>query len=285
MSYRKKKPHPKPSKPAVEPAYEKEYRNPGVIRDIHSSRITSGLSYQRDLDNPSAKKLIREWDDRLFDPLIVSFRDGRYNLIDGQHRLTALRYMNGGDDVIVQCRVFTGMTYEEEAAMCVQLDKSRNPMRLSQSVNATLEAGNDPKLNEIWRLTDYEGFKWPVGHTHSKEYEIVANRALISAYDLLGASLFDRMLVLLRNTWKGEPVSLCGMMLSGLALFLKTYETELDDDTFVRRLSTCEPAVIIRQAKSDYSTNNSALRCARGLLDKYNKGSRGGKKLAYRLQA
>ena len=220
MSYRKKRLHPKSSKPVVEPDYGKEYRNPGVIRDIHSSRITSGLSYQRDLDHPAARKLIREWDDRLFDPLIISFRDGRYNLIDGQHRLTALRYMNGGDDVIVQCRVFTGMTYEEEAAMCVKLDQGRKSLRLAESVNARLESGKDPKLNEIWRLTDREGFKWPVGHTHNRDNEIIANRALISAFDLLGASLFARMLVLLRDTWDGEPDSLCAMMISGIALFL-----------------------------------------------------------------
>lgn len=33
---------------------------------------------------------------------------GSYNVINGQHRIEAMRKMNGGDDVMVPCLVFTG---------------------------------------------------------------------------------------------------------------------------------------------------------------------------------
>jgi len=71
-------------------------------------------------------------------------------------------------------------------------------------------------------------------------------------------------------------------MLSGMALFLKTYEAELDDAAFIKRLSLADADEIIRRGKMDFSTNKAALRFARVIWDKYN-GQRGGHKLPYRF--
>ena len=73
-------------------------------------------------------------------------------------------------------------------------------------------------------------------------------------------------------------------MLSGMALFLKTYETELDDRSFIKRLSAVDPEEIIRRGKMDFSTNKAALRFARVILEKYNTQQRGGRKLPYRFK-
>ena len=69
-----------------------------------------------------------------------------------------------------------------------------------------------------------------------------------------------------------------------MALFLKTYETELDDDVFIKRLSSVDPEEILRRGKADFSTNKAALRFARVILGKYNSQQRGGKKLPYRFK-
>lgn len=61
----------------------------------------------------------------------------------------------------------------------------------------------------------------------------------------------------------------------GLTLFLKTYETELDDDVFVKHLSAVGPEEILRRGKADFSANKAALRFARVILDKYNSQQRG----------
>ena len=75
MSYRKKHYPPKPEKSAPPfPAYEPEYSNPGTERMIHTGKLTSGLPYQRPVNPKEVDRLIREWDDRLLDPIVVSFR-------------------------------------------------------------------------------------------------------------------------------------------------------------------------------------------------------------------
>ena len=115
-------------------------------------------------------------------------------------------------------------------------------------------------------------------------FEIMSTRAVISAYHLLGGAGFSRMLELIAQTWRGAPGSLKASMLSGMALFLKTYEAELDDAAFIKRLSLADADEIIRRGKMDFSTNKAALRFARVIWDKYNSQQRGGRKLPYRFK-
>ena len=113
-SYRKKRNSTKQIKPKLEPVVqpEQEYSNPGVERSIHTDRLTSGLPYQRPVNPKEVDRLIREWDERLIDPVVVSFRDGKFYVVDGQHRIAAMRRMNGGRGVMVTCKVYDGLTYE-----------------------------------------------------------------------------------------------------------------------------------------------------------------------------
>ena len=65
-------------RPELEVVQETAYQNPGVDRELHTDRLTSGLPYQRPVDQKEVDRLIREWDERLLEPVIVSFRDGKF---------------------------------------------------------------------------------------------------------------------------------------------------------------------------------------------------------------
>lgn len=254
-----------------------------IDREISTSKLTAGLPFQRAVDLKHVDRLIQNWDERLLDPVIVSFRDGKYYVVDGQHRVTALRKMNRARNVMVPCKVYIGLTYEQEAALCYKLDHAKRRLSLAQSVNALLESGTDAEALEIKRLVEANGFQWALDGKTGAENEIAASRAIINAYRLLGGAAFDRMLRLMRETWHGAPTSLKASMLSGVARFLKAYETEIKDRTFISHLSIVEPEEIIRLGKLDFSTSSAPLRYARVLWKKYN-AQRGGRKLTYRLQ-
>ena len=66
-------------------------------------------------------RLIAKWDDRLLTPLVVSFRDGKFNVVDGQHRIAAMRKMADGGNVTVPCLIYTGLSYEQEAELYFNL--------------------------------------------------------------------------------------------------------------------------------------------------------------------
>ena len=267
MSYRKKHSSPKPEQQALFPPAEVEYSNPGAIRTLSTARLTSGLPYQRPVEQKNVDKLIRNWNSRELYPVIVSFRDGKFNVVDGQNRIAAMRQMAGGGDVIVPCMIYTGMTYEQEAELYAKLDKGKRPLTPRQHTKALVESGADARIMEIKCLVEDVGFVWALTEPTGEPFEIAPIRALINAHQLLGGEAFTRMLSLLAGAWQGTPNSLRASMLSGMALFVKTYEAELSDRAFIRRMSIVGPEEIIRLGRIE---TDIALRFARIIRDKYN---------------
>ena len=282
MSYRKKKRTPTGQKQMVLTGMNADIQ--GIEELLSTGELYSGQPYQRPVLDRVVDKLVREWDPRLLTPLVVSYRDGRYNLVDGQHRVCAMRKKNGGKDVTALCRVYHGLTYEQEAELYYKLDRAKGHLRLAHATKALVESGADAEIIEIKRLLEDAGFVWALDKPTGEAFEVEATRAVINAYRLLGGAAFSRMLLLTAKTWRGAPSSVKASFLSGMALFLKTYETELDDDVFIKRLSAVDPEEILRRGKADFSTNKAALRFARVILGKYNSQQRGGRKLPYRFK-
>lgn len=278
MNSRRKQAPPKTEQQTLFPPAEVSYSNPGAIRTLSTSQLTSGLPYQRTVKQQRVDEIVREWNDRKLTPVVVSFRDGKLNVVDGQNRIAAMRQMAGGGDVIVPCIIHTGMTYEEEADMYAKLDTDKAPLTPRQHTKALVEAGTDATVTEVKRLVEEVGFTWALGEPTGEPFEIAPIRALINAHQLLGGEAFARMLSLLAGAWQGTPNSLKASMLSGMALFVKTYETELHDRTFIRRMSIVSPEEIIRLGRIE---TDVGLRFARIILDKYNGG---GAELPYRFK-
>lgn len=248
---------------------------------INTGILISGQPYQRPVRERKLTKLMQEWDPSLLDPLVVSYRDGCFYLVDGQHRVILLRRKFNGD-VTVPCKLYHGMTYQQEAELCYKLDKSREHLSMAQATNALMEAGTDPEIMAIQRLLEANGFTWALDKDVAGDYEITAVSAVFRAYRLLGGAAFDRMLRLMAGAWNGAPSTLRAGFLSGMALFLKTYDTELTDQTAIKRLTNIDPEEVMRRGKTDFSTNRAALRYARVLWRLYNRQP--GRKLAYRFK-
>ena len=67
--------------------------------------------YQRDRGT-KANDLVRNWDDRLCDDILVSFRDGEFNVVDGQGRCMAARQLGRSS---IGCKIIEGLTLQDEA--------------------------------------------------------------------------------------------------------------------------------------------------------------------------
>ncbi len=262
---------------------ERKFTPAGKVSHLSSAVLISGLPYQRRVSQRHVNKLIRHWDSRYLLPLVVSLRDGKYYLIDGQHRLAAMRKMNGGKDVMLPCVIHTGLTYAREAEMYVELDKAKGHVKLVNAIKAKLESGSDAAMLDIDKRIDEAGFTWALDKPTGAAYEIIPTQPIIRAYKNLGGPGFSRMLGLLAGTWHGSQASLRTEMFYGLALFLKTYEMEIDDQAFVRRLSAADPFDILQRARADFTTDHRALRTARVLRKKYNNHPGGGH-LPYRFK-
>lgn len=243
-----------------------KFANPGKLQLISTAALHSGLAYQRPVRPAHVRQLIRKWDHNYLTPIEVSFRDGKYNVINGQHRIEAMKKMNHGEDLVVQCLVYTGLTYQQEAAMYYLLDKTSGHLKLANAIKALMESGTDPELMDIKQRIERAGFTWALDRPSGATYEIKPVREIINAYQKLGGQAFSRMLGLMAGTWHGAQNSLKSGMISGMALFLKTHENELEDYEFIRRLSEANPSEIIQLAHVE----RPAVRYARLIRRKYN---------------
>ena len=282
MSSRKKYRRLKPEgKDQLMLSAEKRFLNPGKLRELSTAVLTSGQPYQRSVKPEDVDDLIRKWDPTLLTPLIVSYRDGEFKVVDGQHRIAAMRKMAGDQDVTLLCLVYYGLTYEKEAAMYYKLDQAKGQLRSGHAIKALLESCTVPEIIGIYLRIEAAGFTWALDEPTGKEYEISATRAIVNAYRLLGGETFSRLLLLIAKTWHGSPPSLKASVFTGAALFLKTYEKELDDRTFISSLSSIPPQEIIRLSKTEFTL---PARLAHTILDTYNSQQPERYRLEYRFK-
>lgn len=82
-----------------------------LIAEVPISLMRIDDSYQRLVQN-NVKKLMRNWDDEECEALRVSYRDGYFYIVDGQHRYVVANVKNISHLV---CEIYTGLTREDEA--------------------------------------------------------------------------------------------------------------------------------------------------------------------------
>ena len=77
--------------------------------------LETDFSYQRKIDSARVDRIVNSFDPRLADEVKVSFRDGKFYVFDGAHTLSALKRIHGEDSFMVDCKVYYGLSYEDEA--------------------------------------------------------------------------------------------------------------------------------------------------------------------------
>jgi len=126
--------------------------------DLRLSQLEINAEYQRPIRQPWVKKLVREFDPALLGKLRVAERNGRYYVIDGQHRLEALRVLAAGVDRFVRCDVQIVESAHDEARLFVLLNQSRAPLHGSEVMRARLAAG-DPSAFGIKTAMERFGYQ------------------------------------------------------------------------------------------------------------------------------
>ncbi len=115
-------------------AHHRPYR----VQEVPLGKMTTSRRVQRELKLHRVNELIANFDLDVFGHPAVSWRDGVYYIIDGQHRIAALKeWLGKGWEIQkIECRVYQGMSEAEEADMFDRLndtlivssfDKFKNP--------------------------------------------------------------------------------------------------------------------------------------------------------------
>jgi len=242
------------------------------MRNLPVGDLQIDPNYQRDLDMGWAQEIANRFKPDLLEVIQVSYRDGEFHVIDGQHRKRGVEIRFHDPNYPVACKVYYGLTEAEESELFYLFNKCKKKMTDKSMMKAQAFFGEE-EVSNFLRITKEEGFIIDPVERKSCKYGILAVKKARTCYQALGAEAYARMLRLIRLTWEGERWSLSHNMLGGMARLIAVYGEDLDDKGFSSKLK-CETETTIKREASSYGIANPSSAFAAALLSFYNKGRR-----------
>lgn len=226
--------------------------------------------YQRKLLGTKVDSIVNNYDANLMDDILVSKRDGQYWVVDGGHRVAAMRKMGFKE---ASCRVIYGLTYEEEAKLFADFNTSRRHLQSGDVLVAKIESKDVHAMSMVAVLNAY-GYICGNQVERDGAIRISAVKAIECSYEVLGHDMFEKMVSTIRATWPLDRDVVKASMINGLTDFYKLYGDKIKPNTFVRNLKGKSPSQILANAQS-YSAINQNLKNLRVpivkiLRDEYN---------------
>lgn len=84
---------------------------PYQLMVIHSSKLVYPRElYQRGVERKRVELIAAHFNEYVANEPKVSFRNGQFIVTDGQHTIEGRILRNGGKDLPILCKVYTGMT-------------------------------------------------------------------------------------------------------------------------------------------------------------------------------
>lgn len=215
-------------------------------------------SYQRETNNENIQKLIRDWDDNRCDFLLVSFRDNKFYVVDGQHRYTAAKFKGIKE---LPCIILTGLTKEQEARIYSRQNENVKKLTIYDVFKANIVNGDtsipeikiDMEINEVCK-------KYGIRICNKNRYlkkntlrSLSAARGIVKTY---GAESFEWILETVNRTnWKTCPEVTSKQILDMIKNF---YAENKDNLTYWQKavekvMNTYTPNQIVGCARSDYA--------------------------------
>ena len=231
--------------------------------------------YQRMLKRRWAQEIADKFNPDLVQVIHVSYRDGEFWIIDGQHTREAIRLKFNDPEYPVLCKIYYGLTEEEESEMFYLFNKCKQKMTAAEMLKAQAFAG-DKEITRFIQLTRDAGFIIDPTRRRSCRNGISAVNTAQKCYMTLGADDYARMLHLLRAIWSGESWTLTQKMLSATREFLVSYGDQVDDSKFIRRLRSVSEEELVRESRK-FSARGASLSLASAMVSMYNKGRRTGR--------
>ena len=222
--------------------------------------------YQREIDPERVKHIIDKFDPNLVNPIKVSFRDGKYWIVDGHHTERVLITRNKNQDLMVDCKVYYGMTWLDEVNMFLDQNGISRAVNINDKLRAKMNSG-DPDVKRMVKTAEKVGFIIDFKNRKG-DNKIVALSTLMRAYASLTPEEYEEYLSIIKKTWDGCSDSLCREILQGVFIFYKTYKGKFKIQTFIKRLGKVAPAAIIRDGK--VTSSPGATKYARQILGHYN---------------
>ena len=141
--------------------------------------LETDFSYQRKIDAARVERIVNSFDPRLANEVKVSFRDGKFYVFDGAHTLSALKRIHGEEAFMVDCKVYYGLSYEDEAYLFALQSGESKDVAFNTRLRALMISGSQ-------EATDFRA------HTARAGFQLADGAGSATGYLLGGVAVFLR---------------------------------------------------------------------------------------------
>ncbi len=229
---------------------------------------------QRDINKARVDYMVADFDLEQIGTPTVSEREGHFWIIDGQHRIEALRQIGWGDQQI-QCSTYSGLSAEDEAEKFLRLNDTLSVDAFSK-FRVGVQAGRDVEC-DIDRVVRAQGL---VVSRDEVPGRVRCVGTLRTVYNRSGADTLGRTLRIIRDSY-GDAGLEAGVV-NGLGLLCQRYNGDLNDAEAIKKLSGAHGGVngLINKAEVlRRQTGNHKSHCIAAAAVEIINSGRGGAKL------
>lgn len=246
------------------------------LRWIPIAEMRVSPKAQREFRKSHAEKFAADFDLEALGFPVVSMRGGHYWIVDGQHRIEALK-MIGWSDQSIQCETYENLSEAEEAELFLRRDDRRAIRPFDKfRIGITAERDEETDINRI-----VMGLGLRVS-TDGDEKSLACVGAMHRVYESGGPGVLSRAIRILRDAYSGDGARFRAELVGGMGLVCQRYNGELADDRAVTRLGSMHGGAmeLLRVANGiKLKTGHRKDDCvAAAVVDAVN-GGRGGQKL------
>lgn len=241
------------------------------FKSVPSERILSSVNFQRDIDMERVMEIAEEFDENRANPPKISLRDGIYRIMDGAHTLAAKKVINEGKPFDMVCRVYHGLTEQQEADLFASQHHHVKKVPFRNRLKAEFTA-QKPTYLAFKSITEDAGLKLDL-KCQNGPYTIGALMKAWSIYSKNGPEFYQKVLRLIVSTWQGAEWSLHASTMGAVSAFMKRFP-DFDENRFIKYLSIADEDTLARAAINIQRPRDIALAVA--IAKMYN--TRAGKK-------
>jgi hypothetical protein len=206
------------------------------------------MTYARPHNQRKVDALRAEWEPAAIGTLLVSLRrDGRFAVIDGQHRMAA-----GVEEGMREfpCRVYIDLNVEDEARLYRKFGTVHAQTALDLFKSRLAEGGSSDTgriANEIQSAVESLGLR--LSFRGRGPGNIQAVTALEKTYRRMGRDGLIAVITILKEAWDDDPAAFSMVSITGMTQFMLRYRKLINVSTLVRRLSKLEPLDVLSEAR------------------------------------